>query len=378
MNIREYFEKNQKVKPNASIQQRWNERVVAAGWQMMGRAGADAYLANYGRGISAMKCVALARMADVSGFPLVGGRFWEEAFLLECGKRETLAVEGGATPLPSVAIAPVSLKETFGQLPQLLTPLTREEAFAMLADPNIGVQEKKDGERALTRTSGGACQSGNKKGFKRRLPDAIASELVALGNGEFDGELVPSEVTLWLFDALKIGDRDYRGHPLRARVAALAAEFDPPFSQFGRAVRLIPLVHESFAAKVAHVQELEARGAEGFVLKRLDAPYTPGDSHGAQFKFQFRSRAAVIAGERNGSKSSIEVFVRRDGGELRSLGSVTIPANESIPAKGQIVEVEYLYVHPNGGCFAQAVFKGVRDDVDESDCVESKLKVKAA
>ena len=59
------------------------------------------------------------------------------------------------------------------------------------------------------------------------------------------------------------------------------------------------------------------------------------------------------------------------------MGSVTIPTNAKMPAKGQIIEVEYLYVHP-GGCFAQPVYKGLRDDVDEEDCVESKLKVKAA
>ena len=378
MNIHQYSENHQNVKPNASIQQRWNERVAGQGLHLMGRAGGDAYLANYGRGISASKCVALARMADVSGFPLVGARFWEEAFFLETGAREVLIVAGGTAPTPSVALAPVTLKEQFGQLPQLLTALTREDAFALLADPNIGVQEKKDGERTMTRTTGGVSAGGNKKGFKRRLPDPVASALGELGNGERDGELVAADVTLWLFDVLKSGDRDLRNLPLRDRYAALKAEFAAKKPEVvGTALRLIPLISGDLALKLAHVLELEAQAAEGFVLKRLDAPYTPGESHKQQWKFQFRARAAVIAGDQNGSKNSIEVFVRREVGELRSMGSVTIPTNAKMPAKGQIIEVEYLYVHP-GGCFAQPVYKGLRDDVDEEDCVESKLKVKAA
>jgi bifunctional non-homologous end joining protein LigD len=49
-----------------------------------------------------------------------------------------------------------------------------------------------------------------------------------------------------------------------------------------------------------------------------------------------------------------------DGTEV---GSVTIPPNRNVPKVGQIIEVEYLYAH-RGGSLTQAVYKGVREDVD--------------
>jgi bifunctional non-homologous end joining protein LigD len=58
------------------------------------------------------------------------------------------------------------------------------------------------------------------------------------------------------------------------------------------------------------------------------------------------------------------------------VGNVTIPANHSIPAKGAIVEVRYLYAYPGGSLF-QPVYLGKRDDVDMRACTVSQLKFKA-
>ena len=71
------------------------------------------------------------------------------------------------------------------------------------------------------------------------------------------------------------------------------------------------------------------------------------------------------------------IYVNSDtDGSIRELGKVTIPGFRDIPKAGSIVEVEYLYCHSGkDGKLAQPVYKGVRFDVIEADCVESKLRV---
>jgi hypothetical protein len=49
-----------KKKIGADIVERWQERIVRHGWQNLGEAGALNYLAQYGKGTAAPKCVMLA------------------------------------------------------------------------------------------------------------------------------------------------------------------------------------------------------------------------------------------------------------------------------------------------------------------------------
>ena len=60
----------------------------------------------------------------------------------------------------------------------------------------------------------------------------------------------------------------------------------------------------------------------------------------------------------------------------RNLGFVTIPVNYNVPAVGALIEVEYLYAYPNGA-LAQPVYRGERDDLDKTACVEAQLIFKA-
>ena len=62
------------------------------------------------------------------------------------------------------------------------------------------------------------------------------------------------------------------------------------------------------------------------------------------------------------------------GGTAVPLGNVTIPANFSIPACQELVEIEYLYVVSS---LVQPVYKGVRTDLPRSACTTSQLKYRA-
>jgi bifunctional non-homologous end joining protein LigD len=55
---------------------------------------------------------------------------------------------------------------------------------------------------------------------------------------------------------------------------------------------------------------------------------------------------------------------------------VTIPPNQAIPEKGDIVDVRYLYAYP-GGSLYQPVYLGKRDDVGADQCGIGQLKYRA-
>ena len=371
MNITEFVAQHAAVKPNADIAERWENRVVAEGLATRGRLGAEAYLARYGKGLKPPKAIALARMAEIKGATEMAARFWEEAYFLQTGLRESLTGTPVTAAIPTAA-PDYATRAGFGSTPQLLVALTREEAMQMLRDPAYGIQEKIDGRRAMTRISHARVEAGNKRGLVGSLPLNICDGLAALKDAETDGEQVDEGNVHYLFDLLSLKGRDLRALPYAERHWALTQSISPTDS-----IRIVPLVQGSVEEKLRFIAELESRGAEGFVLKRLDAPYQPGEKHGAQWKYQFRGRLAVIAGERNGEKNSVEMFVLRADGSRRSMGFVTIPTSREIPPAGSIFEVEYLYCHPGeDGKLAQPVFKEMRDDAVEGECRDQKIKVK--
>ena len=72
-------------KPTADIRSRWASRILARSLHTQGRAGAEAYLRDYGRGISTTKVVALAIVAETEGCDDIAAGFWAAAYTLETG-----------------------------------------------------------------------------------------------------------------------------------------------------------------------------------------------------------------------------------------------------------------------------------------------------
>jgi len=69
-------------KPKADINERWQSRIVAAGMDRRGRAGADDYISAYGKGIAAPKVIGFAVKAELEGANDMAARFWEIAYTL--------------------------------------------------------------------------------------------------------------------------------------------------------------------------------------------------------------------------------------------------------------------------------------------------------
>jgi hypothetical protein len=383
LTIRDYVAEHRGEVVKSDIVERWHGRMVANGWDRLGSAGAEEYLGRYGKGMKAGKCVGFARCAEDVGCAEVAVRFWEEAYWLESGKRENLGTAekkfrgGSLKDVPALQVTAevlgatspmINAKVPFGHYPQLLVAVDWAEALRLARLPSYGAQEKKDGERVMVRDKGGVITAGNKKGLVRHLPLNIVAELREISSDFLiDCELIGT--TLWVFDYL---DAEYAGQPFLDRWYRLMEVLD------GRceSIEVVPLVSE-LKAKLALIEDLRKSGKEGFVLKRLDAPYEAGSAHGTQWKYQFRTINACVVGKRNGVKESVEIWVYRKDGTRRSMGYVTIPANAVFPKEGEIGEIENLYCHTGkDGKFAQAVFKGVRTDAEALDCQESKLRVK--
>jgi len=82
MNLAEYKRRFRGQSVTKDIRDRWSSRVIANGWQNS-RAGADAYLARYGRNIGSKKCVKLAVYAANRGQNAFADRMWEKAFEID-------------------------------------------------------------------------------------------------------------------------------------------------------------------------------------------------------------------------------------------------------------------------------------------------------
>jgi hypothetical protein len=87
MNLSDFIDKHRTTakKPTADIRARWASRIIARKLHEQGAAGADTYLRDYGRGISAAKVIALAIQAECEGCDALAFGFWAAAYRLETG-----------------------------------------------------------------------------------------------------------------------------------------------------------------------------------------------------------------------------------------------------------------------------------------------------
>jgi bifunctional non-homologous end joining protein LigD len=115
-----------------------------------------------------------------------------------------------------------------GLRPQLLNPITEDEAESYLDDDNWCAQEKFDGKRMLLRKSGREITAANRNGLSIGFPDALVEPLSRYGGGlaacfAIDGESV-SEI-YFVFDLLESTADDWRKAPYKDRLEALQSQF---------------------------------------------------------------------------------------------------------------------------------------------------------
>jgi bifunctional non-homologous end joining protein LigD len=178
---------------------------------------------------------------------------------------------------------------------------------------------------------------------------------------------------LYAFDLLQLGGDSLAARPYKERLALLTEFLDTP------SVTMVEVVETAFAPaqKAILYNRLKQQRKEGVVFKRLDAPCTPGrpNSGGTQLKYKFVATLSAVVSKVNAQRS-VELRLLNGKGWI-PCGNVTIPANQSVPKVGDVVEIRYLYAFKESNALYQPVYLGVRADVEQHECVVSQLKYKA-
>ncbi len=258
-----------------------------------------------------------------------------------------------------------------GILPQLLNSIDEEQVLRLIQDDNWCMQEKQDGRRLLIRKRGQDITGINKKGNTVGLALPLFDVVKAFdADVTIDGESIGDN--LFAFDLLELDGVDIRSWPYRERLAAL---MNLLFSVQQRTIKLVETAFTS-AQKLALLNQLKAGKREGIVFKQVWSAYTPGrpNSGGNQLTHKFVATLSAVVAKINAKRSVELQLIGKDG--WVSCGNVTIPANHKIPATGQVCEIRYLYCFPESGVLFQPVYLGVRDDVDDTECLTSQLKFK--
>jgi ATP-dependent DNA ligase len=186
-------------KPKADINERWQSRIVAAGMDRRGRAGADDYISAYGKGIAAPKVIGFAVKAELEGANDMAARFWEIAYTLATGLSATATAGNGGAPTPS---APAPAKPQIPHFPSALQPGTistmqptdaLRPQTAYILDSSYWGQAKRDGNRDLAIVTEDAAIHQSRSlsimgSLDSRLDQAMQAAAKILGPFILDGE----------------------------------------------------------------------------------------------------------------------------------------------------------------------------------------------
>ena len=251
-------------------------------------------------------------------------------------------------------------------IPQLLNPIDESEVAAYLSNNAYGIQPKVDGRHQIIKFQDGKVTVFNRKGIEIGYPkhwaDAISVSCI------LDGEAIND--CFHCFDLLQVMDQDLRQSGYETRYKRLLT------LSLGESIKVVPLATGTTDKKKMY-EQLKGSGAEGVVFKKLSSIYHPGKAHSDMWKNKFYSTASVRVVKGREGKRSIGMEVL-DGNKWVFVGNCTVPPNhKELPPLGAICEIRYLYVQGKGGHLYQPVYLGVRDDIDEGECVISQLKYKS-
>ncbi len=256
-----------------------------------------------------------------------------------------------------------------GLFPMLLNPISKSEMSHYINDPNWLMQEKYDGKRIMVSVKGGVVVASNRKGLSIGIPQELENDLAFLQDCVIDGELIGS--TYYVFDMIELENKCLRNDPYKDRILRLCDVIQNTPSANGFVKVADTFWHKQ--TKADAVSKLEEK--EGVVFKDGNSPWRSGrpNSGGDQFKCKFWESATVKVMAVN-EKRSVSIGVL-DGNTVVNVGNVSIPPNYEIPKAGDMCEVKYLHAF-RGGSIYQPIYKGLRDDKDLPDEINSlKYKV---
>jgi ATP-dependent DNA ligase len=381
MNITDFIAQHRATakKPTADIRSRWASRIVARRLHEQGSAGADAYLRDYGKGISTAKVIALAIQSECEGCDDLALGFWFKAFELTTGiapvEDRPTSPQVNSTASPQMPPVSRTALPSFPALPAHLQPgavITMQPVDAArpqqdyINDPAYLGQPKRDGSRIVVFVSPTAVA------YQSRSTNLLATPSVSFDGafrraaevrGPFvlDGELLfldrsggehrtgsqaaqanatnghpdaPVRCRISIFKALFANGRDLTGANEESRISAAG-----PIVSFAQSILIkagvrdydIEQVSSAFttAQKQALVAKQQAEGREGEVWVRWSTTYIAGKVGGeaiVRTKYLAETEVVIttltpttVAGRPFGA---IEVAECHPDGAGRSLGRV--------------------------------------------------------
>lgn len=248
-----------------------------------------------------------------------------------------------------------------------------------IADPDYFFQQKVDGIRGqLVLEPGKAPWFRSKSGDRLQNPTAtkITDPLVkAFGGGlpagtpgmTVDGELLDGK--WYVFDMTVNGQEQT---PWSERMAAAEGWVSSLNAQGLSQVTALPTARTP-AEKRALFDAVKANGGEGVMMKRRGAKYKFGSRTDEILKAKITTTADTVVMERNqGGKDNAVVGVYRNGKLERVANVSTIGKGD--PKVGDVLEVEYLWAHPESGLLTQARIKKARPDKNPNMVTDSQFR----
>lgn len=254
-----------------------------------------------------------------------------------------------------------------GYGPQLLNPITEEEAEAYLEDDRYGAQEKHNGKRLTLRYKSGDLQAYNKKNQPVGCDAYYAGAMERMGVSELivSGEAIGKH--FYIYDILSQDGRDLRGLSYVERYRIMES-----LPVKGNPVYRVSLLVVGVELKGLLFSNLKREKREGIVFKLLSGVHKENrpNKGGDHLKCKFWASASCRVMRLN-DKSSIGLGLL-DGDKWVDVGNCTVTKNAKYPVDS-VVEIKYLYAH-EGGSLYQPSCLGIRDDVDLDECVLGQLK----
>lgn len=270
-------------------------------------------------------------------------------------------------------------------LPQLAQNLEVSSLAEFIEDDQWVFEQKLDGNRVFihsTRSVSDTTQNAvpvftNRYGapYTKRVPQTIRDFRFPSGDFIIDGELVTegrgatAKSTFWAFDIIADGRTDLTTEQRRTVLENFLGMVQTPFELVPRAKTRDEKI------KLAHTAL--SQGYEGLIIKRLGKPYRSAGRTPEWLKLKFVATVDVVVTDvRGDGKESVGYEVYDDvTGEPIDIGRASLIGKEKAGAiaKGDVLEVRYLYVGADGRLYQPTILKK-RDDKPAAQCTNAQLR----
>lgn len=247
---------------------------------------------------------------------------------------------------------------------QLATEIVMSAVPEYVKDDAYAVEPKLDGHRIMLLGTGDGVRALGRSGdpYGSKVPKAFKRFILPEG-WAMDGELVDG--VMWAFDMIPPGRADLPLTTRREMVALVVHQLDSP------ALRLVPQATGE-QAKAEMILRIIESNREGFILKRLDAPYAAGRSmNWLKVKLVSTIDVVILDVGRNG-KDAADLGVYSKG-KMTNVGRVSTvgkPVNV-----GDVVELRYLYAtNRDRPRLVQPRILRIRDDKAPEECTLDQVK----